>query len=332
MIYSAVVGLGIGNQHALAIQENSDCELKYLCDFDAEKISQFKKEYPHQNIQNLTFEKLLKQDDLNMISLASFDSDHFQQVLDAINAEKHVFVEKPLCQTWDQLISLYEVFKKKPYMLMSNLVLRTSELFCFIHNMIQNDEFGEIYYFEGDYLYGRIDKITKGWRKDIVDYSVMEGGGIHMIDLMMNLTGQKPENVTSTSNKFATKNTEFCYDDFHSSTFNFSNGMVGKITANFGCMHPHQHIIKIYGTKKTFIYDDQGARLFTERFDGATPQIVSKKAKPEKKGLLIHDFVQNIKENDFSSAQKEFDLMSVVLAANKALNNECKTEVKYLEC
>ena len=43
MICAAVVGLGIGNHHALAIQENPDCELKYLCDFDAEKVAIFKK-------------------------------------------------------------------------------------------------------------------------------------------------------------------------------------------------------------------------------------------------------------------------------------------------
>lgn len=332
MICAAVVGLGIGNQHALAIHDNPDCELRYLCDFDAEKVALYIREHPNQNIQNLTFEELLKQDQLNMISIASFDDHHYQQVIDALNANKHVFVEKPLCQTWDQLISLRDVFKEKRYGLMSNLVLRTSELFKHVQSMVLNGELGEIFYFEGDYLYGRINKITKGWRKDVVNYSIMEGGGIHMIDLMLTLSGQRPSHVASTCNKIATQNTEFRYADFHASTFYFSSGMIGKISANFGCMHPHQHVVKIYGTKGTFIYDDQGARFFSERFDNAKPQIILKKAKPEKKGLLIHDFVQNIKENNFSSAQKEFDLMSVVIAANKALENQHKTEVNYLEC
>lgn len=332
MICAAVVGLGIGNQHALAILDNPDCELKYLCDFDAEKVERFKKEYSNPNIKNVTLEELLKKDEIHMISLASFDDHHYQQVIDVLNSNKHVFVEKPLCQTWDQLISLHEVFKNKPCGLMSNLVLRTSELFKHIHNMVLADELGEIFYFEGDYLYGRLDKITQGWRKDVNNYSVMEGGGIHMIDLMVNLSGQKPSHVSSISSKIATQGTEFRYHDFHTSIFHFSSGMVGKVTANFGCMHPHQHVVKIYGTKGTFIYDDQGARLFTERFDGAKSQIIPKKAKPEKKGLLIHEFVQNIKDGNFSSAQKEFDLMSVVIASDKALKDEQKIEVKYLEC
>ncbi len=332
MICAAVVGLGIGNHHALAIQENPDCELKYLCDFDAEKVAIFKKKQSNQNIQNLTFKELLKKDELDMISIASFDDHHYQQIIDALNANKHVFVEKPICQTWDQLVSLHKAFQNKACGLMSNLVLRTSELFKFIQKIITNGELGEIFYFEGDYLYGRIEKITKGWRKDIIDYSVMLGGGIHMIDLMLDLSRQKPSHVSSICNKIATKGTEFKYNDFHCSTFYFSSGMIGKITANFGCMHPHQHIIKIYGTKGTFIYDDQGARIFTERFDGATSQIVSKKAKPSKKGLLINNFVEDIKKNNFSSAQKEFDLMSVVIAANKAFEDQNKIKVNYLKC
>ena len=58
--------------------------------------------------------------------------------------------------------------------------------------------FGRIYAFEGDYLYGRMFKITNGWRRNIPDYSVMTGGGIHLIDLFLWLTGEK---------------TRICYDD-----------------------------------------------------------------------------------------------------------------------
>ena len=332
MICAAVVGLGIGNHHALALQDNPDCELKYLCDFDADKVALFKKEQSNHNIQNLTFKELLKKDELNLISLASFDDHHYQQTIDALNANKHVFVEKPICQTWDQLVSLHKVFQNKSCGLMSNLVLRTSELFKFVQNKIINGELGEIFYFEGDYLYGRIEKITEGWRKDIIDYSVMLGGGIHMIDLMLNLSGQIPSHVSSIGSKITTEGTKFKYNDFQSSTFYFSSGMIGKITANFGCMHPHQHIVKIYGTKGTFIYDDRGARIFIERFDGATSQAINKKAKPEKKGLLINSFVKDIKDNNFTSAQKEFNLMSAVIAANKAFKDQQKIEISYLEC
>ena len=118
-----------------------------------------------------------------------------------------------------------------------------------------------------------------------------------MLDLMINLTLKKPISVVSFANKFATKKTAFRYNDFHSSIFTFENGLIAKITANFGCMHPHQHVVKIYGTKGTFIYDDLGARLFTNREEKYRGQALHYKPKPSKKGLLINNFVDTILEN-----------------------------------
>jgi ABC-type enterochelin transport system permease subunit len=34
------------------------------------------------------------------------------------------------------------------------------------------------------------------------------------------------------------------------------SGILSRITANLGCAFKHQHILKIYGSKKTFVYDD----------------------------------------------------------------------------
>lgn len=333
MIGVGVVGLGIGNQHALSILKNHDCNLSHLSDFDVKKVEQFKKKHNRKDIKNSTFEDLLCEETIDIISIASYDDYHYAQVLEGLKANKHIFVEKPLCQTWEQLVSLYHILKKTNCFLMSNLVLRTSELFGYVHNMILEGRLGEIFYFEGDYLYGRLHKITEGWRKNVNNYSVMEGGGIHMIDLMLNLTGQRPSHVFSTGNKIATQNTDFKYYDFHSAIFHFKSNLVGKITANFGCIHPHQHVIKIYGTKGTFIYDDQGARFFNKCSDNTKPEILYQKAKPEEKGLLLNKLVEQIKKGEPSiESQKEFDLMSNVIAAQEALNTGQLTEVKYLKC
>ena len=48
--------------------------------------------------------------------------------------------------------------------------------------------FGKIYLIEANYNYGRLEKIVKGWRGKIYNYSVTHGGGIHLIDLIIQLT------------------------------------------------------------------------------------------------------------------------------------------------
>ena len=62
---------------------------------------------------------------------------------------------------------------------------------------------------EAEYNYGRIEKITKGWRGDIKNYSIILGGGIHIIDIIQNLFGEKFKIVNIEGNKIVTKKTKF---------------------------------------------------------------------------------------------------------------------------
>lgn len=331
MLNVAIIGLGIGAQHALAVIENEKCALLHLCDLDLKKAKKFQNTHGGGNVRLSSFDEIINDDAVDLISIASFDGDHYRHVISALEKNKHVFVEKPLCQNAPQLENIVKTFSRKNCGLTSNLVLRSSELFQYLKNLIQENSLGEIYSFEGDYLYGRLHKITQGWRKNIENYSVMEGGGIHMIDLMVTLTGQKPTTVIALKNKIVTRNTAFKHHDFHIALFHFASGLVGKITANFGCTHPHQHVVRIYGTKGSFIYDDQGARIYWHREEDSAPEPLPHKPKPEKKGLLIHHFIDMITHNNLKEpAQREFDLMSIVLGADQALTAQKPVIISYL--
>lgn len=326
---SAVIGLGVGVQHMLAILENSHCKLLRIVDIDKQKMEVVLNSHNLSKVKKSTYEDVLCDENIHLVSIASFDDDHYKQVMLALKAKKHVFVEKPMCRTVEELREIHEAFTKSGCGVASNLVLREAPLYKHIKDLILGGKFGQLYAFDGDYLYGRMHKITDGWRKDVNDYSVMQGGGIHMIDLMMWLTNEKPIYVVSSRNKIATKNSNFRYHDFHNAVFGFESGLVGRITANFGCVHPHQHVVRIFGTHATFIYDDQGARIHWNREEENKPEILIKNPKPTSKGGLIHRFVDHIRNQDLqSSAEREFDLMSVVLATD--LSNEKQLNINYL--
>ena len=60
---------------------------------------------------------------------------------------------------------------------------------------------------------------------------------------------------------------------------------------------------------------------------------IPKGAKPFKKGELIHEFVDKIVKEDFLQlAQREFDLMSVVLASDEARNLKTELNIEYFPC
>ena len=314
----AVVGLGVGEQHARAFLATGRCRLRWLCDLDSDKAARLARTIGSGSTAG-NLEQILTDDQTQVVSIASYDDAHSEQVVAALNAGKHVFVEKPLCRSTAELDGIRAALGDRH--LGCNLVLRTAPLYRWLKQAIAGGELGEIYAFDGDYLYGRIEKITDGWRTEVGDYSVFQGGAVHLVDLMIELTGQRPESVSARGNRIATAGSEFRYDDFVAATFTFPSKMVGRITANFGCVHRHQHAVRIFGTKATFIYDDQGARLHTSRDPSAPPKRLEEEPRPASKGELIPPFVRGILEGEDPAprARQELNLIQACLAADRAL-------------
>ncbi len=327
---AAVVGLGVGEQHARALKLIG-CELSWLYDLDAERSDQLQKEIGAKACAT-QFETLLNDADLDLIVLASFDDAHFEQVIPALKAKKHLFIEKPLCRSLQELTEVKATWLAHGQThLMSNLVLRAAPIYRWLRQAIQEGELGRIYAIDGDYLFGRLHKITEGWRKDVVDYSVMQGGGVHLLDLMLWLTQQRPQTVSAVGNRICTEDTDFHYRDYVASTYTFASGMVGRITANFGCVHKHQHVLRVFGTEATFVLDDQGPRLHKTRDPESEPQRIDLAVLPAHKGDLIPGFVRAILKNEDSlkAAQHEFDLISACVAADEALHTQANVEIEY---
>lgn len=330
---AAVIGLGVGEQHAHAYRRDTRAVLAAVVDHDAVKTGQFLEKCGDDRPSVRSFEDVVCSKDMDIISIASFDDDHYAQVMAALENGKHVFVEKPLCQTERELKKIHALWKKKKTALRSNLVLRAADLYVWLRDYIRQGNLGEIYAFDGDYLYGRIHKITSGWRADSAYYSVMEGGGIHIIDLMMYLTDQKPRAVSAVANKIATRDTAFRFPDFQAATFTFEKGMIGRISANFGCVHRHHHVIRVFGTKGTFLYDDAGPRICLSRAENEVAQPVSLNPLPDNKGIIIPGFIDSIASGDVeAAAQREFDLMAAVLAADKSLKTHKTQTIGYMSC
>lgn len=327
----AVVGLGVGEQHALAYLRQARCKLKWVLDFDCARTERVLKQLGS-GAKAESFQQILRDPEVDIISIASFDDAHFNQVVAAVEAGKHVFVEKPLCRSVDELQMIAGTWRRAQGVhLCSNLVLRAAPLYGWLREAIQAGDLGELYAFDGEYLYGRIQKITEGWRKDVKDYSVMQGGGVHLVDLMLSLTRQRPFAVSTVGNRICTQGTAFRYNDYMATTFEFASGLIGRITANFGCMHRHQHVVRIFGTKGTFIYDDQGPRLHTSRDPTTPPELLRFPPLPASKGELILKFVEGILNGKDTTLETkhEFDVISACVAADRALANKTRMEIVY---
>lgn len=291
----AVVGLGVGEQHARAFLRTGRCDLRWLLDHDRAKAERLRAELGAHGVA-AGYDQVLKDPGVDIVSIASFDHDHFDQARLALDAGKHVYVEKPLCRTLDEVRSLERAWARQGgrVKLASNLVLRSAPLYRWLREAIARGGLGRIYAIDGDYLYGRVHKITEGWRKDVPDYSVMEGGGVHLLDLMLWLTGERPSRVHALGNRIVTEGTAFRYPDFASAHLEFPSGMVGRVTANFGCVHRHHHVLRVFGTQATFLYDDAGPRIHRTRDPARRAEPLDLAPLPATKGDLIPGFVEAV--------------------------------------
>lgn len=334
----AVIGLGVGEQHAQAFGALNSCRVRTVVDLDLGVAKRVASGFPGCDA-GTQFEDAVAREDIDVISIASFDDVHFEQVMRSLATGRHVFVEKPLCRSARELASVRAAMADKPHLhLASNLLLRGADLYRWLKVEIAEGRFGEIYAFDGDYLYGRLHKITDGWRGERGDYSVMLGGGIHLIDLLLWLTGQRPKTATAVANRIATRGTRFKDDDFSAATLSFPSGLVARITANFGCVHRHQHVVRIFGTKRTFVLDDAGPRLMTARDPEVpgTPVAPSEPlglaTKPSHKGVLIAPFVERIVSRSPSRHEDlatSLDAISVAIACDEAARTQTSIMIGY---
>jgi predicted dehydrogenase len=328
----AVVGLGIGEQHARAYLASGQCNLRWLCDLDGERARRLATELGT-GTPTTSFGRVLDDPACQVVSLATFDDAHFGQVLQALDAGKHVFVEKPLCTTVDEVRQVKQAWSRHCGTLKfsSNLVLRTAPVFRWLKEKIEAGDFGRLYAFDGDYLYGRLHKITDGWRKDVKDYSVMLGGGIHLVDLLIWLTGERPRTVSAMGNRIATQESAFRYNDYAAMLLQCNSGLVGRISANFACVHRHQHTLRLFGTEATFLHDDSGPRLHVSRDPILGASAVTLATLPAGKGDLIPAFLSAIR-NDADMGghtQDIFDVICICAACDKSLASGSVEEVVY---
>jgi len=333
ILNAAVIGMGVGEKHALAYENHQNIHLKTVCDFDLGKLNNLKTKFPNVSMET-NDQSILENEDIDIVSIASYDNFHSNQIIQALNNGKHVMAEKPLCLTLEEMLKIHAVHKQnKDLKLSANHVLRSNSRFKKFKKDINADKFGDVFYLEGDYYWGRKQKLF-GWRSEMEFYSIILGAAIHMIDLVMWLMDAKPVSVQAIGNDIANINTNLKYNSFAVILLQFENGIIAKLTGNGGCVHPHFHGLKIFGTDQTAIQNHDGAFYLNFSEPNFDPSLITEPY-PEKKARekVIHSFVDSILDSSLTPLvpqQDVYDVMSVCFASEEAMNTGNTIQVNYL--
>jgi predicted dehydrogenase len=252
---------------------------------------------------------------ISIVVIATHDADHAEQVLAALRAGKHVFVEKPICTTADELRAIQVALDSDPSLVLSsNLVLRKEPRFLELKRRIDAGELGTPYLLEGSYDFGRFEQLTSGWRGRFPSYSVMHGGGIHLIDLLLWLKGSPVAEVFAYASDVASRGSAFKGNDLVCATLTFQDGSLGRVTANFASVAPHHHRLAVFGTQGTFVQDHLGAGYIRSR-DSKTAVIGDVHGYPiAEKSAHVADFLGTVMDGTANPVPAEEVLRAMAVS------------------
>ena len=144
---AGVIGLGVGAHQARILSRNSNIDLVWICDLDENKLLSLNGELSEAKITRNSLD-VLKDPDVDLVSIASYDQFHFEQVIMALNNGKHVYVEKPICLSKIEIKKIHKKLSEQQNLrLSSNMVLRTCPLFNKVKESINSNMMGKLYYF-----------------------------------------------------------------------------------------------------------------------------------------------------------------------------------------
>ncbi|WP_121614508.1 Gfo/Idh/MocA family protein [Mesobacillus foraminis] len=182
-------GGGISDVHLKAIRNNRKALIHAICDLNIRRAEEKAKEYQAPYFYS-DYLELLKLETIDAVVICTWNCTHAEIAIAALEAGKHVFVEKPLSKTLEEAILIEQAVKRNKKQLQMGFVRRFEPNVMVLKKFIDEGELGEIYYAKASSL-RRLGN-PGGW---FTDEAKSGGGplidiGIHIIDTSWYLMGR----------------------------------------------------------------------------------------------------------------------------------------------
>jgi len=238
----AVIGLGYWGPNLLRnFLLISNVNVIYGCDIIKKNLNKLSREYPSVKFTT-NFDDVLSDESIDLVAIATPLSTHFDLAKKALNANKHVLLEKPMVSNSKEAKFLIALAKKKNKILMVGYTFIYSEPIKKIKQIIKSNQLGRIYYFDSNRInLGLIQK----------DINVIWDLACHDFSILNYLFNQKPTYVQTFGSKFINnKHVEIAHI-----IIRYKKDITAHI--NVSWLSPVKiRSILIGGSKKMISYDD----------------------------------------------------------------------------
>lgn len=340
----AILGAGmVAKYHAEAISENPEAKLVAVCSRSEKNAKELAGRYSADYYTD--YKKMLAREDIDVVNICTPSGLHAEEAIMAIEAGKHVLVEKPIDISLKKADMLIKCAREKGKKLGVVFQSRFFENVRKIKSEIEKGSFGKLILLCVDIKWYRHQEYYDkgGWKGTIS----LDGGGalmnqgIHGVDLLQYFGGEI-ESVTGLVATLGHKRIEV--EDVALAIVKFKNGALGKIVASTCCFpgFPTEH--HIFGEKGTAIIDQEG-RILKWEFMGKAEEFIPKIEKEEvdrsdpsatlkgKHNPVIADMIRAIKEDREPEVNGEEGRKSleIVLAVYKSAKEKKEIFLPLIE-
>ncbi len=216
----AVVGTGFwGKNHARVYKELAETELIAICDIDPQRAKAVANQFGAKPYTSTA--KMLKNKDIEAVSICTWSTALAKEATKAVEAGRHVLVEKPMAANVKQAENLLNKAEKEGVHLTVGFLMRFIPGLQHIKKAVQDKTIGE--------LVCATAKRVSQWPERIGDVGVVKDTAIHDIDVMLHLFNEDPIAVYAKTGTMR----HIRFEDYAQIMLTFKDGKSAFIESNW---------------------------------------------------------------------------------------------------
>ena len=216
-------------------------DLRWLCDLSPELLDDASKTHPSAQTTS-DFDEMISDPELDAVVIATPVITHYELAKRALEAGKHVFVEKPQAQSSAEAEELLALAEERGLVLMPGYLLLYHPALVELKQAIDSGELGDLLY-----LYGNRQNLGQIRRDENALWSL----GSHDLSMILHLVGEEPVEAWARGESFLNPGVEdvvFCY-------LRFPSGVVAHMHLSW--LDPHKmRRMTVVGDKQMAVFDD----------------------------------------------------------------------------
>ncbi len=246
-----VVGLGYWGPNLLRVLgDNLDAEVRWMCDLDTERLAKYRRRHPDARVTT-RFQRVLDDPTVDAVMIATPVHTHYTLAAQALEAGKHVFVEKPLAQSSELADDLAVLAREHDRILMCGHTFLYSPPVRAIKRMLEAGTLGDIFFISSS-------RVNLGLHQR--DVSVIWDLGPHDFSILLYWLSELPVSVRAVGRDSIVKGIA----DVAFVTMTFASGIVVNVELSWLAPSKLRRTVLV-GSERMVIYDDgapEPVRLF----------------------------------------------------------------------